>query len=234
MPRDLFGDVTRPSISVGNRKWYTVPVSLLSHSAIVLVLIALPILAPAVMPSVFADNDLTMITAIVPPTPPLPPRLKPVDMVVPSPSSGAPTVAPDGFSPEKPMPEVGWEDAYTRPGVITGDFDSTAIAPPPPVVAPPPAAVRPGGSVRVPQKVYEVNPVYPPIALSARIQGLVIIEATIGADGRVVNARVLRSVPMLDQAALDAVAQWEYTPTLLNGVPVPVIMTVTVSFTLSR
>lgn len=84
----------------------------------------------------------------------------------------------------------------------------------------------------MPQKVREVNPVYPPIALSARIQGIVILEATIGADGRVVNARVLRSVPMLDQAALDAVAQWEYTPTMLNGVAVPVIMTVTVSFTL--
>ena len=57
-----------------------------------------------------------------------------------------------------------------------------------------------------------------------------IIEATIGADGQVTNARVLRSVPLLDQAALDAVRQWEYTPTLLNGVPVPVIMTVTVTF----
>ena len=61
-----------------------------------------------------------------------------------------------------------------------------------------------------------------------------IIEATIGVDGRVVNARILRSVPLLDDAALDAVRQWEYTPTLLNGVPVPVIMTVTVQFTLSR
>ena len=48
------------------------------------------------------------------------------------------------------------------------------------------------------------------------------------------NARVLRSVPLLDQAALDAVRQWQYTPTMLNGVPVPVIMTVTVTFTLSR
>lgn len=70
------------------------------------------------------------------------------------------------------------------------------------------------------------------MAQAARIQGLVIIEATIGADGRVINARLLRSLPMLDHAALDAVRQWEFTPTLLNGVPVPVIMTVTVNFTL--
>jgi protein TonB len=63
---------------------------------------------------------------------------------------------------------------------------------------------------------------------------MVIIEATIAADGHVMNARILRSLPLLDQAALEAVRQWQYTPTLLNGVPVPVVMTVTVTFTLSR
>jgi len=64
---------------------------------------------------------------------------------------------------------------------------------------------------------------------SARVQGIVIVEATIGVDGRVQDARVLRSIPLLDAAAVEAVKQWEYTPTLLNGVPVPVIMTVTVN-----
>ena len=59
-----------------------------------------------------------------------------------------------------------------------------------------------------------------------------IIEATIGADGHVVDARVLQSIPLLDGAALDAVRQWQYTPTRLNGIPVPVVMTVTVRFTL--
>jgi protein TonB len=77
-----------------------------------------------------------------------------------------------------------------------------------------------------------VQPVYPPIAISARVQGRVIIEATIDRHGKVGEAKVLRSIPLLDQAALDAVRQWEYTPTLLNGEPVPVIMTVTVNFTL--
>jgi len=64
------------------------------------------------------------------------------------------------------------------------------------------------------------------------VQGIVIIEATIGPNGSVQDARVLRSIPLLDQSALDAVRQWQYTPTLLNGVAVPVIMTVTVQFTL--
>jgi len=71
--------------------------------------------------------------------------------------------------------------------------------------------------------------VYPAIAQNAGVTGAVIIEATIGADGRVIDAKVLRSIPLLDQAALDAVRQWEYKPTLLNGVAVPVIMTVTIT-----
>jgi protein TonB len=105
-------------------------------------------------------------------------------------------------------------------------------APPPPPPPPPPKPVRVGGNIRPPQKIRDARPVYPPIAQSARVQGIVIIEATIGPDGKVTDARVLRSIPLLDQAALDAVRQWEFTPTLLNGVPVPVIMTVTVNFTL--
>jgi protein TonB len=83
-----------------------------------------------------------------------------------------------------------------------------------------------------PTKVKDVAPQYPPIAESARVQGVVILETIIGVDGKVQDARVLRSIPLLDQAALDAVKQWEFTPTTLNGVPVPVIMTVTVQFTL--
>jgi protein TonB len=92
--------------------------------------------------------------------------------------------------------------------------------------------LRVGGSIRAPQKVHNVNAVYPPEAQDARVQGVVIIEAKIGADGSVAEAWVLRSIPMLDHAALDAVRQWRYSPTLLNGVPVPIICTVTVNFSL--
>jgi protein TonB len=81
--------------------------------------------------------------------------------------------------------------------------------------------------------VRHVNPAYPVIAQSARVQGVVILEARIGIDGKVTNARVLRSIPLLDQAAIDAVMQWEFTPTLLNGQPVAIIMTTTVQFTLT-
>jgi protein TonB len=92
------------------------------------------------------------------------------------------------------------------------------------------AAIRVGGKIEPPIKMNDVQPVYPAIALNAGVTGAVIIEATIGADGRVIDAKVLRSVPLLDQAALDAVRQWEYKPTFLNGVAVPVVMTVTINF----
>ena len=78
-----------------------------------------------------------------------------------------------------------------------------------------------------------MNPIYPAVAQSAKVQGVVILEVLIGTDGKVTNARVRRSVPLLDQAAIDAVMQWEFTPTLLNGQPVPVLMTMTVQFTLA-
>lgn len=90
---------------------------------------------------------------------------------------------------------------------------------------------RVGGQIRPPQKIKDVKPVYPAIARSARVAGVVTIEATIGPDGKVMDTKVVRSIPLLDQAALDAVQQWEYTPSLLNGVPVPVLVTVTINFT---
>jgi protein TonB len=113
------------------------------------------------------------------------------------------------------------------------------MPPPPPPPPPGPASVvdgqtpvRVGGEIKQPTKLVNVAPVYPPDAMAARVQGVVIIEATINAAGSVHSARVLRSIPMLDQAAVDAVNQWQFTPTLMNGQPVPVIMTVTVNFTL--
>ena len=106
------------------------------------------------------------------------------------------------------------------------------VPPPPPPLSPPLQPVRVGGNIPPPRKIKDVRPAYPAIAQSARVQGVVIIEATIGPDGRVEDVRVLRSIPMLDAAATDAVKQWEFTPTMLNGTPVPVIMTVTVNFSL--
>jgi TonB family protein len=110
------------------------------------------------------------------------------------------------------------------------------VRPPSPAAAPraqsPPRPVRVGGNIKEPRKLKNVNPVYPDIAKQARVQGIVILECVIGPRGDVTEVRVLRGIPLLDQAAIDAVKQWVYTPTLLNGLPVPVIMTVTVNFSL--
>ena len=96
-----------------------------------------------------------------------------------------------------------------------------------------PIVVRAGTGMKPPRKIRDVKPVYPAGALPLRAQGAVLIEAVIGPDGRVQDARVLHSVvPLLDQAALDAVRQWAYEPSLLNGDPVTVVMTVVVNFAL--
>ena len=92
--------------------------------------------------------------------------------------------------------------------------------------------LRVGGDIKEPKKIRDVKPVFPADAQAARVQGVVIIEALIDTNGNVADAKILRSVAMLDQAAVDAVRQWRFTPTMLNGAAVPILMTVTVNFTL--
>jgi TonB family protein len=115
-----------------------------------------------------------------------------------------------------------------------------SVPPPPPPPPPPSSAsqidekvpLRIGGTIKTPTKLKDVKPIYPQEAEAARVQGVVILEAVIDETGKVRDAKVLRSIPILDQAAVDAVLQWEFTPTELNGVPHPVVMTVTVNFAL--
>jgi TonB family protein len=123
--------------------------------------------------------------------------------------------------------------------------DHRGTAPPPPPPPPLPteqwvASIVPGkrplkvgaGGIAAPKKIKDVAPAYPADAESARVQGPVVCEIVIDQDGNVMAARVVQSLPMLDQAALDAVKQWKYMPTLMNGVPTPVFATITVNFSL--
>jgi len=98
-----------------------------------------------------------------------------------------------------------------------------------------PAPVRVGGNIRVPKKLTDVRPIYPESMRAAGREATVKIDAVISKDGSVTFARVLNADihPDFAIAAVDAVRQWKFTPTLLNGVPVPVVMTVTVRFALS-
>src|SRR5258705_7555448 len=195
-------------------------------------------MAAAVLPT---PASILAFGAPPPPRPPPPPPPPPPQAAAPKPMvdvnpAAAPVEAPREIKPETGIESVkgvvGGVEGGVVGGVAGGIVGGLEAAPPPPPPPPPAAPVRVGGNIRAPQKTKDVKPTYPAIAQSARVQGVVIIEATIGPTGQVQEAKVLRSIPLLDAAALDAVKQWVFTPTLLNGVPVPVIMTVTVNFTL--
>ncbi|MEO7192116.1 MAG: M56 family metallopeptidase [Vicinamibacterales bacterium] len=114
-----------------------------------------------------------------------------------------------------------------------GEAFGSAPPPPPPGMSGPSRPIRVGGNIRPPLRLKNVSPIYPAEARAAGIQGMVILEAVIGTDGAVKDARVVKSVPGLDDAARAAVLQGVYMPTLLNGQPVEVLMTATVNFTLN-
>ena len=241
MPRDMFTDVTRPPARLGSQAWYTVPASIFTHAAIVAILVIIPLVVNDVMPM---PSPSMILVAAPPPLPPPPPVERPtprpttqkaVPTAPPDPTK-APIVMPDKIAEEVPIPHLPPGVAVTEGpdsrtlGIIGGVPGGVRLPDPPaPAVVKP---VRAGGKVKYPEKIRDVRPIYPQIAIINKVEGTVMIEAIIGVDGRVKDARVSRSIPLLDRAALDAVNQWTFSPTLLNDVPVPVIITVTVAFKL--
>ena len=239
MPREIFGEVANPAPILGSRSRYTLSLSIAAHVAIAAVIVIVPLMATDSVPAPRAVIG-AFTAQPVPPAPPPPPAAasavrseKPIAV---SPSV-APSDAPPSIEPE-PAAET-TTSAIGVPGGVPGGLPNGVVGSPglmPDVpLPPPPLPTKPlpvGGRIKEPTKVRHVPPVYPTMAQQAHVEGMVIIEAIIGIDGRVKEARVLRSKPLLDQAALDAVKQWVFTPTTLNGIPVPVIMTVTVNFML--
>ncbi len=173
-----------------------------------------------------------------PPPPPAAARTAAAPRATPTPTSSAftaPIDVPDTIVPEAGM-DLGVEggmpggvEGGVPGGVVGGVVGGLDAAPPPPA-----QVVRVGGVIREPKKVKHVPPVYPNIAIAAKVEGVVILECTINPQGRVEGVAVLRGIPTLDDAAVDAVKKWTYTPTLLGGVPVGVVMTVTVNFVLQQ
>jgi len=218
-----------------------VPVALALLAIAVTAFMMSPFVTAVEMPVIASPRpDWIATVNATPPSPPPPPRTTPPQVV----AEGAPIVAPERIVPERPR-----QPPSDQPGVPGGvDIDveagggsvlSTANVserPVAPVAPPAPAGpLRIGGSIREPRKVVHVPPAYPEIARLARAEGTVILEALLDATGKVESVRVLKSMPLgLDDAAVTAVRQWRYTPTQLNGVPVPVLMTITVVFSLGR
>jgi periplasmic protein TonB len=244
MLNELLRDVLRTDAAVSRspRRWFLFPLSLVVHAIGALAYVIVP-LAAEVTPPTPAPQFVNRrwVVPVAPPTP-APPR--PVPPVGPVPSNaGAPIVAPAKILPEvvsvPGIPAPGALDTIggTGVGVPVADAPVTGLTasplPTPPQV-PDRRLLKVGGSIRAPKRIAASAPIYPPVAMSARVDGVVILEAMIDEQGRVDQVRVLKSVPLLDSAAVDAVRTWRYTPTLLNGVPVAVLMTVTVNFSLQR
>jgi protein TonB len=218
-------------------RYYTLAFSIVVHLTIVLMVVIVPLVATDVLPEPRRAVEYIQVSPVRPPQPPAPPRQSTDRIVRNLTADAAPVEVPNAIGPDsgldRPIEDVAFgDDVGTIGGVDVGERLAIVDPVPPPPPPAPKAPMRVGGLISQPQKVRAVAPVYPAIARAARIEGMVILDAVIGTDGRVSQVRLLRSIPLLDQAAMDAVRQWVFTPTLLNGEPVPVVMTVTVAFTL--
>ena len=234
-----------------HRSSVPVLISSVAHVIVVGLLLAIPNLYVSAELSEVPDMMAFVVSAAPPPPPPPPPASTPakakVVKPVPTPTRrSAPVEAPREIV-EEPQVDTGSEEGV--PGGVEGGIPGgviggvvgglpTELPPPPPPPPPAPAPVprqpvRVGGEAKAPALVELVEPDYPPLAVRAQVQGVVILEAVVDREGRVEDLRVLGSVPLLDRAAIDAVRQWRYSPLLLNGKPERFMLTVTVSFSLS-
>lgn len=238
MPAELLRDVVQASRSVPARRLSMLPLSIGAHVAAALAILIIPLAAEVDLPvpAPLSRPDYMAARSVPPPPPaPAPPGARAAAQR----DAGAPVVAPMTIAEERERPPavavpeglavIGGIDSGS--GYVGGLGPTIAVEPPAPSTAAP-TPVRPGGDVREPKKIFDVVPVYPALARAGRIEGIVILDAVINVRGEVERLRVLRSMPLLDAAAVDAVQRWRYTPTLLNGVPVPVLLTITVRFTL--
>jgi len=138
------------------------------------------------------------------------------------------TASTSSLHPQGGDPTDGGGGTRDVPG--SDAIPSEALPPLPP--PPPQQPIHVHSGIQPPRKIVDVSPTYPTLARAAHQEGIVILEAVIDTRGAVETARVLRGYALLDQAAVEAVRQWRFTPALLDGQPVPVVMTVTVIFTL--
>jgi protein TonB len=239
MPRTFFDQVLVSTPRRRSRPWVTAG-SVVLHALALAVIFVLPLTAAFSLPDIQTPLPPMMMAAAMP-LPPEPPAVQQQTSPVPQMNpNAAPLTSPDTITPEVPptpvstvppvpgrLPGVSTGAPYT--GLLGPKSVGTALPDPP---RPPEQPRRVGGDIVPPQRTVYKAPVYPQAAVAARIEGIVILEATIDAQGVVQDVTVLRSLPMLDRAAVEAVRQWRYQPTRLNGQAIPIIMTVTVNFSL--
>ena len=239
MPRDLFGNVAVRPRSVRSRRSPVVVASIAVHVFVVVAVLLATAIAPDILPTpreALAFYEPSRLIDIELPPPPPPRGILPTREVPTVSPNAAPLVAPTAIVPES------WTPVFERAsdGVVNGalpsDFGTNIVsvpdAPPAAVVTAPPPPRRVGGAIKAPVKVVNVPPAYPELAQRTRVEDVVILETVIDESGNVTSARVLRGHPLLNEAALDAVQRWKFTPARLNDEAIPVVMTVTVQFKL--
>jgi protein TonB len=233
------------------RSWRWAP-ALALHGAGLVALVVVPVFLAEELPApaIGVSNVLFVPAAVAPPPPPPPAarrRAEPAprrDATSPRTASlAAPSVTSAEVKPEDvidqapPAPSVmpvedgvpGGVEEGVPGGIVGGVIERAAVN-----ESASPSAVRVGGEIKEPRKLKNVAPVYPDVAARGRVEGVVILEIGILPNGRVEDVRVLRGIPLLDAAAVDAARQWVFAPTLYRGVPVSVTMTVSVRFSLTQ
>jgi protein TonB len=225
----------------------TLPVAYILEIIIIGIMVIVPLIYTEALPKA---QLMTFLVAPPPPPPPPPPPAKAPPVVVHKVSiqdlMKAPTVIPKTIAKIKDQPVVqttgvvggvsGGVPGGQMGGVLGGIIGGVAPGPPPPPPPPKPKTpkrIRVGGQVEAAKLIFKPTPEYPPLAKMARIQGTVRLEAIIANDGTIQDLKVLSGHPLLVKAALDAVKQWRYQPTLLNGEPVEVVTEIDVNFTLA-
>jgi protein TonB len=218
-------------------KSWTVALSAIVQSIILGILILIPLIYTEALPKGMLN---TFLVAPAPPPPP-PPPAAPVKTVrapkiVQLNKMVAPTVIPKNVAIVKDEAPViytngGGVDGGTGNGVLSGIIGSGGSGPPPPPTKAP-SRIRVGGNVQAASLVNKVTPQYPPIAKTAHVSGTVILHAIIAKDGSIQELQYMSGPPLLMKSAMDAVREWRYKPTMLNGDPVEVDTTISVVFSL--
>ena len=225
------------------RRPWTGAVSLGFHAAAVAAVVVLPLLREERLPGTAGEVKAFFATplALAAPSPPPPPPAPAARVATRAPvqPTSSRFVAPVEI-PAQIVPEAGLDlgveggspggvEGGVPGGVVGGVVGGLPDAAPPPPARP----LRAGIDVREPHRVKNVDPVYPQLAVDSRVQGIVILECEIDARGHVDRVKVVSGNVLLTDAAVEAVKQWVYTPTLVNGVPVPILMNVTLTFQLN-
>lgn len=243
----MFDLITGKTRHIPSKPGVPLVLSIASQTVLVTALVVPVLFFAGALPEVPTMMAFVAAAPAPPPPPPPPPppaaKAQTPPAMTPVPTTGAaPLEAPSAIQPERATDpgEIGVAGGVEGGvpggvvgGVVGGLPSDIPPPPPPPPVAMPKAPVRVGGQVQAPALIKRVEPVYPDIAVNARIRGVVILEAEVDKEGRVVEVKVLRTANvLLDAAATTAVKQWQYKPLVLNGIPEPFVLTVVLTFNL--